>query len=423
VRAQSLACVGRLASWSTRPDTPTSATTASVVNETIVVAGSLAQRPHHGGHTWVLLQYLLGFRRLGWDVLFLDRLEPDMCVDTVGSAAPLRNSDNLRYLTKVMDGFGLGDDWALLFDRGREVVGLERREVIDRVARSAFVLNVMGFLDDSEMLSAAPRRVFLDIDPGFGQMWRALGLHDPFRGHDDYVTIGENIGKPECTVPTGGIEWITTKQPIVLDEWTVARGPGDAFTSVGAWRGPYAPVEYEGQVYGLRVHEFRRFVDLPLRTRETFEVALDIHEAEVDDLGRLGQAGWALVDPRIVAGDPWRYRAYVRRSRAELMVAKNMYVQSRSGWFSDRSICYLASGRPVLAQDTGLASVVPTGAGLLSFATLDEAIAGVETITGDYDRHSCSARAVAEEHFASDRVLPRLLDRLGVDGPRTPTSG
>ena len=387
------------------------------------MAGSLAQRPNHGGHAWVLLQYLLGFRRLGWDVLFVDRLEPEMCVDAAGDAAPLRNSDNLRYLSRVMDGFGLGRDWALLYDRAREVVGIDRHEVTSRLGRSSFLLNVMGFLDDPEMLTAAPRRVFLDIDPGFGQMWRALGQPDPLGEHDDYVTIGENIDRPDCTVPTVGISWITTKQPVVLDEWTVARRPGERFTSVGAWRGPFAPVDYAGRTYGLRVHEFRRFLDLPRRTGEAFEVALDIHDAEVDDLRCLGEAGWLLVDPRIVAADPWRYRDYVRRSKAEVMVAKNMYVQSRSGWFSDRSICYLASGRPVLAQDTGLATLVPTGEGLLSFATPDEAVAGVEAIIGDYDRHARAARAIAEEHFASGRVLTRLLDRLGVVGPPSQTLG
>jgi hypothetical protein len=394
-----------------------------VGKETIAVAGSLAQRPNYGGHTWVLLQYLLGFRRLGWDVLFVDRLEPDMCVDATGDVAPLRNSDNLRYLTRVMDGFGLGRDWALLYDRAREVVSLDRHELTSRLGRSAFLLNVMGFLDDPEMLTAARRRVFLDIDPGFSQMWRALGLHNPLGEHDDYVTIGENIGHPDCAIPTGGISWITTKQPVVLDEWTEARGQGERFTSVGAWRGPFAPVEYAGRTYGLRVHELRRFRELPRKTGVTFELALDIHEAEVDDLRRLQEAGWMLIDPRVVAADPWRYRDYVRSSKAELMVAKNMYVQSRSGWFSDRSICYLASGRPVLAQDTGLGSLVPTGEGLVSFATLDEAVAGVEAITGDYKRHACAARAIAEEHFASDRVLSRLLDRLGVEGPRTQTLG
>jgi hypothetical protein len=388
------------------------------VSETIVISGSLAQRPFHGGHTWVFLQYLLGFRRLGYDVVFIDRLEPGMCIDGHGRPSPFRTSINLRYLAEVMHRFGFDDSWAVLFDGGAEVVGLERRALVERVRNSITLINVMGFLDDAELLASVPRRVFLDIDPGFGQMWRALGLHDLFVGHDDYVTVGENIGKPECTIPTGGIEWIGTKQPVVLDEWAPATGAGERFTSVGAWRGPFAPIEYEGRTYGLRVHEFRKFFELPRRARARFEVALDIDEQEVNDRARLEEAGWVLADPRAVAADPWTYREYIRSSAGELMVAKNMYVETHSGWFSDRSICYLASGRPVLAQDTGLASVVPSGEGLVTFSTLDDAVRGADAILSDYPRHARAAREIAEEYFASDRVLAGLLDRLGRANPR-----
>jgi hypothetical protein len=362
----------------------------------------------------VFLQYLLGLKRLGWDVVFVDRLEPAMCIDGSGGPAELASSINLRYLAGVMDRFGLGDRWSLVFDRGREVVGLRRAELLDRVRHSAFVLNVMGYLDDEDLLGAAPRRVFLDIDPGFGQMWQALGQAELFIGHDDYVTVGENIGQPGCAIPTLGKTWITTKQPVVLDQWPVASSASDRFTGVASWRGAFGPVCYEGRIYGLRVHEFRRFLELPQRTNVAFEVALDIHETERDDLRRLKEGDWALTDPMIVAGDPWRYRDYVAGSMAELMVAKNMYVQANSGWFSDRSACYLASGRPVLAQDTGLASLLPAGEGLLTFATLEEAVAGVDAIVGAYDHHAGAAREVAAEHFSSDLVLSRLLARLGV---------
>ena len=178
--------------------------------ETVIVAGSLAQRPGHGGHAWVFLQYLLGFRRLGWDVLFLDRLEPEVCVDETGRPAPLEASWNLAYLPEVMQRYGLGDAFSVACDRGRRDIGLSRAEVVRQADRAAFVLNVMGYLSDPEILGRPSRRVFLDIDPGFGQMWRELGLADPFVGHDDYVTIGENIGQPCCTIPTCGLTWITT---------------------------------------------------------------------------------------------------------------------------------------------------------------------------------------------------------------------
>jgi hypothetical protein len=383
--------------------------------ETILIAGALAQKPHHGGHTWVILQYLLGFRRLGWDVLFLDQLDPAMCVDTAGRPCSFAQSANLRYTLDVMDRFGLGDAFALIYNRGERWAGLPRQGVLERVKESALLLNIMGFLSDEEILDCAPRRVFLDIDPGFGQMWRDLGLHDLFSGYSDYVTIGENIGQPGCSIPTCGFEWITTRPPIVLDEWPLAESTGERFTSVASWRGAYGPLVYRGQTYSLRAHEFRRFAQVPRLSGRPFELALDMYPAEVSDLALLTTNGWALVDPKEVAGDPWAYREYIRDSRAEFMVAKNMYVQTNSGWFSDRSACYLASGKPVLAQDTGMHEHYPTDAGLLTFSTLDEALSGVEELSGNYARHARAARAIAEEYFDSDKVLGQLLSKLGVD--------
>jgi hypothetical protein len=381
----------------------------------IVFAGSVAQKPHQGGHTWVFLQYLLGFRRLGWDVLFLDRLEPEMCVDAIGAPCPLAESTNLRYLRDVMEAFALNDSYAVACNGGEWFVGLSREEVTTRVRSAATLINVMGFFSDSEILAAARHRVFFDIDPGFGQMWRELGLHDPYHGYDCHVTVGENVGRRGCAVPACGVAWIATRQPIVLEHWPpAAPAPEGRFTSIGAWRGPYGPIEYEGRTYGLRAHEFRKFMSLPSLTREAFEVALDIHAAETNDLARLSNSGWRLVDPAKLAHTPAAYRAYIAASKAEFMVAKNMYVQSNSGWFSDRSICYLASGKPVLAQDTGLSGLYPLGRGLLAFSTLEEAVAGVQEIAGSYERHCRAAREIAEEYFDSDMVLTRLLQAVGV---------
>jgi hypothetical protein len=381
----------------------------------IAVGGSLAQKPHQAGHTWVFLQYLLGFRRLGYDVLVLDRLEPGMCTDAAGRPCSLDDSTALRYFLDVTRRFGLGESFSLAYDGGQRVVGLPRHEVLERVRRSALFLNFMGFVNDPEVLAAAPRRVFFDFDPGFGQMWRALGLADPFAGHDAFVTVGERVGQPGCTIPDCGLTWVTTPQPVVLEQWPAAPPrPDGAFTSIGAWRGPYGPIEYGGRTYGLRVHEFRRFLELPGVTGERFEVALDIDAAETRDLAALHDNGWSLADPRRVAADPAAYQAYLRGSKAEFLVAKNLYVQSASGWFSDRSICYLATGRPVLAQDTGVRDLYPTGEGLLVYSTPEEAADGVAAINADYERHCRAARRLAEDRFDSDVVLPRLLSKLGV---------
>src|SRR5262245_33345925 len=270
----------------------------------LVYAGSLAQPARVGGLSWLHLQMLLGFKRLGWDVMFIDRLEPEMCVDEAGRPAPFEESLNLRYFLKVMSDFGLKDAFHVIYDHGQHSVGLSRAKVLKHVEAAPFLLNVMGYLDDEEILARAARRVFLDIDPGFGQMWRDLGLHDPFRGHDDFVTVGLNVGQPDCTIPTCGLKWITMPAPVVLEHWPEQPQPDDgAFTGVGARRGPNGPIEYKGHTYGLRVHEYRKFIELPSLCRNSrFEMALDIHPADAKDINLLRSNGWSLVDPKAVAG-------------------------------------------------------------------------------------------------------------------------
>jgi hypothetical protein len=382
---------------------------------TIVISGSIAQKPWHGGHIWVFLQYILGFRKLGWDVLFLDELDSEMCVDARGERCSVEESVNLSSFLRIMEEFNLGEAFALLCDRGRRTVGLSRKQVLGRVSTAAMVLNIMGYLRDSEVLDRAQNRVFLDIDPGFGQMWQELGLSSMFADHHHYVTIGENIGQPDCTIPTCGLNWITTCQPVVLDYWRLDAGaPFQGFTTIASWRGAYGPVEFRGRKYGLRVHEFRKFAKLPVASAKPFEVALDIHEADFADRTLLENNGWVLTDPREVAGNPCQYHDYIQNSSAEFMVAKNMYVDSNSGWFSDRSICYLASGKPVLAQNTGLDRLYPSGRGLLTFRSMEEAVAGADRISKDYRAHSRAASAIAAEFFDSDVVLGSLLKKLNV---------
>jgi hypothetical protein len=360
----------------------------------IVIGGAVAQKPGAAGHAWQFLQYLLGFRRLGYDVLLLDRAGDER---------------GLEWVSRALGGI----DWSIDLGGGRHA-GMPRPDVLEFLASADLLLNVMGFVSDEELLGAARRRVFLDTDPGFPQMWKALGLADVMAGHDAHVTIAERIGEPDCPIPDCGLDWITTPQPVVLDAWP-AQPPAGAgrFTSVASWRGAYGPVMYEGRTYGLRVHEMRRFAELPRLAGGEFELALDIHPADAADARRLERGGWRLVAPVGVASTPGDYRRYVQRSGAELMVAKQMYVATRGGWLSERSLCYLASGRPVLAQDTAFAECHPAGEGLLTFGTVDEALAGVEAIRADPARHAAAARELARERFCSDRVLTRLLDRVG----------
>jgi len=337
----------------------------------IVVAGNAAGRERAGGHLWALAQWALGLRAAGARV----------------SLAP-------------------GPTAAAL-------ASIEALAAADPDAADAGVLNAMGFCSRAELAVEGPW-TFLDLDPGYPQMWRELGLADLLAGHDRFVTLGANVGRPECAIPDCGVEWIATPPPVDLARWTPTwvDEPGRAFTTVATWRNPYGTVAFDGVTYGSRVHEFRRFVELPRLVGAEFELALDIDAAETRDLRALEANGWRLVDPRRVAGTPAAYRDYIRGSRAELCVAQQMYVATRSGWLSDRSVCYLASGKPVLAQDTGLRDRYPVGEGLLVFSTVEEAAAGVEEIERDYERHSAAARALAEQHFDARKVLGRLLERL-----------
>jgi hypothetical protein len=382
----------------------------------VLVAGALAQRPAIGGHAWVFLNWLFGLRTAGFDVCFLDRTEPDMFLDR---ACPPERSPQWRWLSSVMIAAGFGGDVAMLHDGGRICIGLSRHDVLQRARRAVVVLNFMGYLDDAEILDAVGRRVFVDIDPGFPQLWRAQGLHDGFAGHEAVATVGLALGRPGCPIPTGGPEHVATLPPVALEHWPAVPLLGAdqtvRVTSVCTWRGPFGPLQHHGERYGLRVHELRRFAALPGEMAGThFELALDIDPADKTDAALLRSNGWCLVDPRIVAGDPVSYRQYLQGSSMELMVAKEMYVRSQSGWFSDRSACYLASGRPVVAQDTGFGDHVPTGEGLLSFDTPAEAAAALAEVAGNPHRHAQAARHLAVDLFDATKVLRALLDRLGV---------
>jgi hypothetical protein len=376
---------------------------AGLSRGSVVVAGAVARRIECGGHVWALLQWALGFRKLGWSVLFLDRLEP---------APGLRESALVRRFVETMERFGMGGSFALDLGADEEPVGLGRATVRERVRDADLLLDVMGYLGDAELLARARRRVFLDIDPGFGQMWRALGLCDLFAGHDAFVTVGTRVGRDDCRVPTCGLPWITTLPPVVLDEWPRSYQAGDRFTSVGSWRGPWAPVEFEGERYGLRAHELRRFAAVPHESGLPFELALDIDPADAADVSRLRAYGWRLSDPRVVAGTPEDYRSYVRASRGEFGIAKGMYVRARTGWVSDRTACYLASGRPAIVQDTGFGAALETGAGLLTFQTLEQAVDAVHEVDENWARHARAARELAVERFDSDRVLGALVDAV-----------
>lgn len=378
----------------------------------VPVAASIAQRPGYGGHACAFLQFAWGLAQIGYQPVLIDRLSDEMALGEDGRPSRRAKEASIRWFVEVMGTAGLDGSYCLLLDGG-ETVGMDRAQVKASIAAAPVLINVMGFLEEEDLLEAAGQRLFLDVDPGFPHIWSELGLAKPFANHDRFATVGGNVGEAECSVPTCGLDWIPVRPPVCLERWPAAEeSAGAAFRSVGSWRGPYGPVEYEGRTMGLRVHEFRKFFELPERVPAPFELALDIDSSDSADIEGLEQHGWQLADPGAAAGSFASYQRFVQGAAAEIGIAKNIYVETASGWFSDRSACFLASGRPVLAQDTGFGKHLPVGAGLISFASIDEAVGGAEAILEDQGRHSREARALAEEFFDAKKVLGGLLEEL-----------
>jgi hypothetical protein len=376
---------------------------------TVLVSGMLAGNPSQGGATWAVLQYVLGLRRLGHDVTVI---EPLAAHSRSPAGVALDASDQASAFTEVMGTFGLEHNAALFDPETRETVGLEWRAVVATASRADVLLNLSGLLAVDDVTAQIPVRIWLDLDPAFNQLWHASGIDMAFATHTHFATVGQSIGTPTCAIPTFGLDWIPTVPPVVLGHWPVAPGDGHAVTTIANWRS-YGSVEHAGVFYGQKAHSFRLLLDLPGRVEEPVAVALDIHQGDEGDRAALEAEGWQLEDPRAVAGTPARYQAYIQTSRAELGVAKAGYVTAQCGWFSDRSAAYLASGRPVVAQDAGFSAHLPVGEGLFSFADVDGATAALDDVRTHYDRHRKAARDLAEEYLDSDRVLSRLLERVG----------
>jgi len=373
----------------------------------ILVSGMLAGDPWQGGATSAVMQYLEGLTRLGHEVALVEPLP--------GEAGPLAESRSAAYFRQLrLSGIA---EAALLAPESRETVGTPYARLADFAQSADLLLNISGMLRDQRLIASIPTRAYFDLDPGFNQVWHETGEDVGLAGHTHFVTVGLAIGSSECPVPTCGRRWIPSLPPVVLDRWPPADAPrdGDAFTTVGHWRS-YGPVDHGGIRYGQRAHSFRQLFELPRRARARFRVALGIHPDEHADLEALRANGWELVDPTAAAGTPERYAEFIRASKAEIGIPKSGYVASGCGWFSDRSACYLASGRPVVAQETGFSRFLPTGEGLFAFGSLDNAAACVEAVELDPARHGRAARAIAEEHLDSDRVLGSLLERLGSSG-------
>jgi hypothetical protein len=366
----------------------------------IVVSGMVAADADQGGAAWAVLQYVLGLRRLGHDVLL---------VEPVDALTPRIVSS----FAVTVARYDLQGRSALVTRGSHAAWGLDTSEVRRQVRAADLLINASGMLREPELVARIPIRVYLDLDPGFTQLWTAVEQIDMgFHGHTHFVTVGGLIGRPGCAVPTCGLDWIATLPPVVLDRWPFAgRVWTKAFTTVANWRA-YGSIEHGGRHFGQKAHSLRRLVGIPKRSKRTFALALTIHPEERSDLRALRENSWRLLDPVAAAGTAADYHRFVQGSFAEIGIAKSGYVESRCGWFSDRSAAYLASGRPVVVQDTGLGELLPIGEGLLSFGDEDEAVAAAETVSSAYTLHRRAARRIAEEHLDSDRVLGKLLEQV-----------
>ncbi len=380
----------------------------------IVGSGFVAQYPQAGGVFSVVLQYLLGLRRLGCKVCWLELLWPQGPHDRT----------LIRTFADRLADFGLEQDFCLIyFPQGKWPAAGDEREWYgwshDRFSRfcseADLLLDLCASVRPPDLLAAVRRTALLDLDPGFMQLWMNQWDMGQSR-YDLFFTVGQNIGRPACLMPTGGVQWRTFWPLVDLDLWrSEATDAAAPFSTVSQWWG-YPPTHYNGEEYdGSKRTEFLRFVDLPALTGHRFELALNLHPvADTADKQLLIEKGWQVHDSHQVVGDFAAYRRYVQRACGEFSVAKPGYIKSKSGWFSDRSVCYLAAGRPVLVQETGLSTSLPTGRGILSFATLEQAVEGVKEIQRNYALHCQAAREIAREYFAAEKVLSKLLHEAGL---------
>jgi hypothetical protein len=366
----------------------------------ILMAGIIARYPF-GGVTWCSLMYLLGLRALGHDVFYIE--DTGECVyDPVQNTRATDPTYGTTYIHAALEPFGLGDRWSFVNYDG-SYHGRSADDVRRFAADADLFINLSGgswFWRDE--YANIPRKIFIDSDPAFTQL--AIAKAEPwyvafFKRFDRLFTFGSNIGTAACEIPVGDFTWHKTWQPITVADWQTDAEPRDRFTTVMTWQ-----IESFTDVGGNKDQEFVRFIDLPSRTPQRFELAINGPQK------LLREHGWETVDAMRVSRTPADYRSFIQGSKAEFGVAKHTYVASRSGWFSDRTECYLAAGRPALVQDTGWTAHLPCGEGLLAFSTPEQALAGIDRINADYHRHARRAREIALEHFDSRIILPRLLE-------------
>jgi hypothetical protein len=376
----------------------------------ILILGYIVRCPL-GGMAWHHLQYAMSLHNLGHEVYFLEDSDdtPFCCYDPMRGVTDSNPTYGLKFAADTLKQVGLGDRWAYYDAHTQQWMGPLADGILELCASADLLLNVSMANPLRPWLMEIPVRVAIDTDPTFFQI---RNLTDPQRReraqqHTAFFSFAENINQPYSQIPDDGFPWQPTRQPIVLDAWPATPAPvGGKFTTVMQWDS-YSTREYNGVRYGMKSASFEPYLELPLNTQATFELALGSSSAPRD---LLKQYGWQLSNPLEVTRTPWSYQHYLQASKAEFSVAKQGYVITNSGWFSERSACYLASGRPVIVQDTGFSNVLPSGEGIMAFTTLEEAVAAIEDIESNYTKHAKAARAIAEAYFDANKVLSKLVN-------------
>ena len=383
--------------------------------ERLLVLHIVGQYPM-AGVAWQAIHYLLGFQKLGWDVYYVEDSGASPYDPDAGTVTG-KVDYAVRYVGDVMRRFGLEDRWAYLDMLGNETYGPARAELQDLYKTSTAIVNLCGATAPRAEHKQGPKLLYVETDPVYEQFNVANG-DEPSRGflasHDVLFTYGESIGRTDCIIPNAGFTWHATRPPVVMECWDGPAGAdARAFTTVASFANKGKDITYRGVTYQWSKHaNFLRFLDLPRQTPQPFVMAMKPGDAAVER--RVREAGWDLVDPDATSRDVDGYRRFIRESRGEFTVAKDIYVRPRSGWFSDRSVCYLAAGRPVVTQDSAFGKFIPTGDGLFAYSTMDEAVEALARVNADYPHHSAGARRVAHDFFGVEPVLGRLLADAGL---------
>ena len=377
----------------------------------IIITGLVGQYPF-GGVIWDYIQYLLGFRSLGHQVLYLED-SGAWPYDPVAGTITDDCSFALQSLHKIFTDFDLAESWVYRNGADGKFYGSGEKVAREWLRHGDLLVNVSsaGWLRDYDL--RVGHRMFIDGDPMFCQIGLLDGSNPLYAGrlrdHDSHFTFGLSVGQPDCPVPVDGITWRPTVQPIAIDQWPMTPVSSDApWTTVMNWAS-YKPKVWEGRTYGQKNLEFNRFRDLPSKTSIPLRLAMGLGVDGQRPAQELRQLGWDLVEPQEVVPDHRAYRSFLTNSRGEWSVAKHGYVEGKTGWFSCRTACYLAAGRPAVVQETGWSRHLPSDRGVLPFTTLDEAAEGLGKATRNYSEHSKAAREIALEFFDAKKVCQELL--------------